>query len=280
MIQVAPNRYSLSGVTLRKKGVVVHTTETGEDRLEVLLAAQQTPGTKISTGPTGSIYAYGSAYHAFANGAGAGSYVQVLPAAAGPYSAPPLNKDWWHISIPGRAAQSRAEWLDGWSRAQIRGVARFIADKHQADGFPLDRLTVAQLRAGARGICGHVDVTYAWRQTDHTDPGPSFPWDVLLDDVHHLLHPDPEENDTMNIFQVDGTHAAWIQRTSDDPSIAVEWSGPGTPAVKAFIAGLVASGVTLRKVPLAACKAWTVEGPLPTADTRPWTAADFHAHRP
>lgn len=276
MIQVASNRYSTTGVVARKMGVVVHTTETGEDRLDVLLANAQRPGSRVSVGPNGSIYPYGSSYHAYANGALDGSYVQILPATAGPYSAPPTNKTWWHISIPGWARQSRAEWLEGWSRNQIRGVAKFIADKHRIDGFPLVKIGPEQLRAGAKGICGHVDVTYAWRQTDHTDPGPQFPWDTLLADVTNML---TDQEDTMipALYRVDGTTAVWLQRPSTDTTIHVEWSTPGTPAVKAHIAGLLASGAQMRAVPLTACKGWTVHGPLPAVDKRTWTPADFHA---
>lgn len=39
---------------------------------------------------------------------------------------------------------------------------------------------MADLKAGRRGICGHVDVTDAWHQSDHDDPGPWFPWDKFM----------------------------------------------------------------------------------------------------
>jgi len=39
---------------------------------------------------------------------------------------------------------------------------------------------VADLKAGKRGVCGHVDVTDAWHQSDHDDPGPWFPWDKFM----------------------------------------------------------------------------------------------------
>jgi len=39
---------------------------------------------------------------------------------------------------------------------------------------------VADLKAGRRGVCGHTDVTDAWHQSDHDDPGPWFPWDKFM----------------------------------------------------------------------------------------------------
>ncbi|WP_446924560.1 hypothetical protein, partial [Klebsiella pneumoniae] len=39
---------------------------------------------------------------------------------------------------------------------------------------------MADLKAGKRGVCGHVDVTDAWHQSDHDDPGPWFPWDKFM----------------------------------------------------------------------------------------------------
>ena len=46
--------------------------------------------------------------------------------------------------------------------------------------IPMRRLTVTDLRAGQRGICGHVDVSAAWHQSDHDDPGPWFSWDQFI----------------------------------------------------------------------------------------------------
>lgn len=178
-----PDRYSTSGVTLRKLGVVVHDSESGDGSSAALLSALASPGDR----PNSHGGVYGSGYHAVTDGTG--GYTEVATAAMGPYAAPPTNKAWWHVCMPGRAVQTRTEWLDPLSRAHIRGAARFIVDKHAVDGFPLQRLSAAQLAAGDHGYCGHVDVTNAWHQTDHTDPGAGFPWDVLASDIAALLAP-------------------------------------------------------------------------------------------
>lgn len=47
------------------------------------------------------------------------------------------------------------------------GLVADLADKHD---IPLVWLTPTELKAGRRGICGHVDVSRAWGLTDHGDP--------------------------------------------------------------------------------------------------------------
>lgn len=51
-------------------------------------------------------------------------------------------------------------------------VARLCVDNN----IPVKKVSPAQARAGVKGICGHGDVTRAWGQGDHTDPGSSFNW--------------------------------------------------------------------------------------------------------
>lgn len=193
---VHADRYSNSNVVPRKKGVVIHTSEGGELATsdEQLIYFMTLPGDRVSD-VTGR--RYGASYHAVTDGDNA-AYIQVLPATAGPYSAPPLNKTWWHICCPGKAGQTREQWLDARSRGQIKALAKFIVDKHNIDGFPIKKLTVAELQAGGEGYVGHADVSYAFKQSDHTDPGKNFPWDVLAADITALLYhptdPSPKED--------------------------------------------------------------------------------------
>ncbi len=234
-----PDRYSTSGVTLRKMGVVVHDSESGDGSAQSLVAALQRPGDRPIAGTTRK---YGSGYHAVTDGNG--GYIEVADATAGPFAAPPANKQWWHVCMPGRAAQSRDEWLDDLSRNHIRGVARFIVDKAAIDGFPFDRLNVSNLLAGDRGYCGHVDISNAWHQSDHTDPGPGFPWDVLAADIAALTqpaphpNPDPPEDDDMKAIIWScpelGAQFALVQGRMV--------SMPGEPDASALLAGLEAGG--------------------------------------
>ncbi|MCF8610076.1 N-acetylmuramoyl-L-alanine amidase [Gordonia sp. HY285] len=78
-----------------------------------------------------------------------------------------------HICFVGSARQTRAEWLaqDKMLRAGAT-VIRYWSDKYSV---PLKKVTAA----GLPGVLGHVD-TQVWGGTDHTDPGPNFPYDKVL----------------------------------------------------------------------------------------------------
>ena len=36
------------------------------------------------------------------------------------------------------------------------------------------------MKAGQRGICTHADISAAFRESDHTDPGSGFPLDLVI----------------------------------------------------------------------------------------------------
>ena len=186
---VHPSRYSTTAVQQPKRLIVVHTSESGDGSMQNLINIMATPGTQTVPG-SNPPRLFGSAYHAVADGT-TGDYVQLLPGSAGPYANGGANKFAWSICCPGRASQTRDEWLDPMSRGQIKAVAKFIVDKAKADGIPLERVSPPQMIDGAKGYCGHVDVTYTWHQSTHTDPGPNFPWDVLADDIRALTNPIP-----------------------------------------------------------------------------------------
>ncbi|MDV7244470.1 MULTISPECIES: peptidoglycan DD-metalloendopeptidase family protein [Rhodococcus] len=90
----------------------------------------------------------------------------------------PANERGLHLCFKGRASQTRAEWLA--QGRQLDAGARVLRDWHDRYGIPLVKLSGAQMRAGQKGVGGHADTVDAWHSTDHTDPGPGFPWDVLL----------------------------------------------------------------------------------------------------
>ncbi len=91
------------------------------------------------------------------------------------WHAPP-NQHSIGIEICAEPTYTRAEWLSDqvWP-AVLRAQQRALEVCHRF-GVPWVRIGVDELRAGHHGVCGHVDVSGAWHQTDHTDPGPNFPW--------------------------------------------------------------------------------------------------------
>jgi N-acetyl-anhydromuramyl-L-alanine amidase AmpD len=132
------------------------------------------------------------------------------------------------FELCGRASQTQAQWLDG--GLDLRLAARYVAKCCRKWNIPARKLTVAQLRAGEKGICGHDDVSKAWHQTDHTDPGRNFPWSQFIDMVQAELNP-PEEDDmptakeiAQAVWNTDNiVPAPWPVRTEDN-----EYWAPGT----------------------------------------------------
>jgi hypothetical protein len=118
------------------------------------------------------------------------------------YAAPGANHNGWHLELAGFARQTRAEWLDDYGRRMLTGpAAEAIAEKSQEHNIPLEFVDAAGLRAGRRGVTTHNQVRLAFGKTDHTDPGPGFPMDVLLHAARNRLHP-PVEEDTVQFKDV------------------------------------------------------------------------------
>jgi hypothetical protein len=104
------------------------------------------------------------------------------------------NKIGIQYELCGRAGQSDAQWDDANSSATLRNAAVQAARDCRKWNIPVVKLTPAQVRGGARGFCGHVDITYAYPEDngDHTDPGPRFPWAEFLALVRAELAPKEE----------------------------------------------------------------------------------------
>lgn len=85
-----------------------------------------------------------------------------------------------HFELCGRASQTAAQWDDAASNGTIRQAARIAARVAKKHGIPVRLLTSAQVRAGMKGFCGHLNISEAFGESDHTDPGKNFPWDEFL----------------------------------------------------------------------------------------------------
>lgn len=106
---------------------------------------------------------------------------------------------------------TRDQWLSPQVWPGVLKAAQRTSELCDRFGIPKVRLSVADLEAGRRGICGHVDVSFAFGQTDHSDPGPNFPWNEFIAYVHGAVPPPPPpvthtEDDTMYILIGDANH--------------------------------------------------------------------------
>jgi hypothetical protein len=186
------------GAPTRKNGVVIHDSEgvEGGTASASLIRALQAKGDR----PTSSGGVYGAGYQAIATETG--GYIIVADDNVGPYHAGSgINPCMWSICIPGKASQTRSQWLGDVSREYIRGAARYIVDMWNHDGhvWPLEYRTGAQLAADKAnlrdhptGYTSHFEVRESkLTSTDHYDPGPNFPWDVLAADIAALTQHGP-----------------------------------------------------------------------------------------
>lgn len=87
--------------------------------------------------------------------------------------------------------ETREQWLQ--QDAMLRAGAQRDAQWCKRYGIPPVKLTAADLRAGKKGFCGHLETGQAWGGTDHVDPGKGFPWDVYLRYVREYMDGNPVE---------------------------------------------------------------------------------------
>lgn len=90
-----------------------------------------------------------------------------------------------HIEQAGFAAWTRAQWLE--HVATVERCAQHAAEWCKAYGIPAVILTPEEMAAGQKGIATHATVTAAFKKDTHTDPGPNYPLDVLLENVKKHL---------------------------------------------------------------------------------------------
>lgn len=114
------------------------------------------------------------------------------------YHAPP-NTHSLGIEHAGFARQSREQWLDPYGQRMLRLSAGLVAELLNKYDLPTEFLGPQELRDGKRGITTHANVSKAWGQTTHTDPGPDFPVAWYMDRVREARNPQPvpQEDDDM-----------------------------------------------------------------------------------
>ncbi|RJQ79969.1 N-acetylmuramoyl-L-alanine amidase [Pseudonocardiaceae bacterium YIM PH 21723] len=117
-------------------------------------------------------------------------------------SANPISEN---VELCGFAHWSREQWLstgmvDGCAnpRAMLDRLAGWLAERVQARGIEIKKLSPHQVAAGDWGICGHVDWTVGTGDGTHTDPGPAFPWDYVITRANQLAHGNKEDDVSWN----------------------------------------------------------------------------------
>lgn len=108
------------------------------------------------------------------------SIVYCLPSSAVAFAAPGCNHDGYQVEHAGYARQSPEEWGDAASVSMLQLSATATREIADSLGIPLRHLTDEELAAGMSGFVGHDQVSRVYKRSDHTDPGPSFPWSYYM----------------------------------------------------------------------------------------------------
>lgn len=162
------------------------------------------------------------------------------------------NRRGLHVCAMGRAEWDRARWLR--EGKLLERTAMRYAEWSRLYGVPLVKISAAQAAAGQRGIVGHIDISAAFRESDHWDPGHHFPYDVVIAraiEINNGSNPTaPKEDDDMpsanevakallatRLTRPDGTPGetvgnvlAWIDQHA--AQLVVEQLGPGSEAIR------------------------------------------------
>lgn len=172
----SPNRNT--GRTRKVRVVVIHTMESPENA---------TTAEDVARNWFARTAARASAHYCV----DADSIVQCVSEADTAWAAPGANADGIQIELAGRAGQGATGWADTYSAAELDIAARLVADICTRHSIPIRKLTREQLAAGERGIIGHADASAVYRLSDHTDPGPDFPWDQVIAKARSYAAPTP-----------------------------------------------------------------------------------------
>jgi hypothetical protein len=106
------------------------------------------------------------------------------------------NRRGIQYELCGRAGNSAAWWAGEYATSMLKLAAKQAARDAKKWGIPIRHLTVQQVKDGAKGFCGHYDITRAFPADGgtHTDPGPNFPWSRFLDMVRAEMTPRPTQS--------------------------------------------------------------------------------------
>lgn len=181
-----PERYGTKGRVIPPRLAVLHTSEGGEGEAsaEQLVSFIMRPPTVYPDGRRNV-----ASYHDVAD---TDRVIPVVEHHFVAYSAPGANHDGIHLCIPGRAGQTREQWLDPTSSRYIDWAAKWLVNNSLAYGRDYTRrLTVAEVRGGLTGYCDHWTISQAYGKSDHWDVGPSFPFDELDRRIAGLKNPIP-----------------------------------------------------------------------------------------
>ncbi|MSS45281.1 N-acetylmuramoyl-L-alanine amidase [Cutibacterium sp. WCA-380-WT-3A] len=117
---------------------------------------------------------------------------------------------------------TREQWLSPqvWPAVERAAIlARDICHRHH---IPVRKLSTAQVKSGMSGICGHDNVSDAFHQSDHDDPGPYFPWDRFM---AAITNTHPEELTMADVKELKASIVSAQQQLHHDVGVVQNQNG-------------------------------------------------------
>jgi N-acetyl-anhydromuramyl-L-alanine amidase AmpD len=96
------------------------------------------------------------------------------------FGAPGANSNGIHIELAGYARQTKNDWMDQFGLSMLERAADAVAQYCHKYFIPASHITNVELANDFPGIVGHNQVSEVFKKSDHTDPGPNFPWDHFM----------------------------------------------------------------------------------------------------
>lgn len=178
------------------------------------------------------------------------SRVRCVNDADAAWTMPPLNDESLNIEIAGYAKQTGAQWADSFSEEALDIAAMCAAEWCHKYGIPIRHNNAAQIAGKVAGFVGHIDVNRVFHASDHTDPGPNFPWSTFLNKVKaHYDNPNTVTTPKSNPRELQHAIGAdpdgvWGPDT-DKRAMSVKWAAHSQfPNGVNYVQGLVGSTVT------------------------------------
>lgn len=137
------------------------------------------------------------------------------------------NRRGIHHELCTKAATTAEGWANPYHTAMLRRAARQVARDCRKWGIPVRQLSVAAVKDGQRGICGHHDVSLAFGQSTHTDPGKNFPWTEFIKLVRAEMAPPPPKEPNMALSSEDMESIAtrvWVRDVSPTAADNKAWT--------------------------------------------------------
>jgi N-acetyl-anhydromuramyl-L-alanine amidase AmpD len=97
------------------------------------------------------------------------------------------NKYGIGIELAGYARQTKEQWLDNFSYKMLKQAAQLTANLCKKFNIPAEFKDRKGLKNNEKGITTHNEITFAFRESTHIDPGPNFPMDLYISWVKEYM---------------------------------------------------------------------------------------------